>query len=300
MDPTPAPLPADLPFPLLVGITDMPAHEFYHALAPQLGPRAYDLPALWEPTVRRYPPICPQLELVGKAGARSYVIHDVPVVAPEALVGPQGSEAARQRWQAVRDVVRVASLEELARLTCYKVKQLAADGSFGPRTLLHPDNARACTDMAGRLELGREFEKFVYYTYACFVEPRAEEGVTDFAAFCELYGHDVYAIEVERAGTAGDAHPDPGSSPDPTPALGLLWPDWICHDPDAHLEIGLLYRGAGPRYAAFSGFAPGERCTIRILARGHLDLEIATTLGTEPPYDWSDGWYAKQLAASTE
>lgn len=278
--------------PLLVGITDMPGHEFYRALTPGLDPTDYDLPPLWEPSALKYPPICPQLELVGEPGARSYVIHDVPVIASGALVGPGGPEAARERWAGVRDVVRVESPEELAALTCYKVKPLLADGSFGKRTLLHPDNARTCEDMAGRLSIDREFEKFVYYTYACFVEPRVEEGIDSYAAFRDFYGSRIYAVEVERAGipAGGGADATAGA------ALGLLWPDWICHEPDAHLEIGLLYRGAGRRYADFSGFSAGERCTIRVLAQGCLDLELTTTLHDEPPFEWSDGWYAKQLA----
>lgn len=291
-------LPEGLSFPLLAGVTDMPAHEFYHALTPELAPADYDLPALWEPVVQKYPPICPQLKLVGKPGTRSYVIHDVPVVASEALVGPGGPATARERWTRVRDITRVDSPEELATLTCYKVKPLLADGSFGARTLLHPDNARTCEDMAGRLTIDREFEKFIYYVYACFIEAHDEEGVDSYEAFRDFYGDRIYAIEVEREGApqgveepagndrdGAEAADRSGATADPNAtegspsesarptvaagqgaALGLLWPDWICHEPDAHLEIGLLYRGAGARYAGFSGFAAGERCVIRVPA----------------------------------
>lgn len=274
-------LPEGLAFPLLVGTTDMPCGEFYRALAPDVPPAAYALPRLWERTVEKYPPICPDLVLAGEPGARTYVVRNVAVAAPTALVGEgTGSSApARARWSGVRDVREVRSPGELAELACYKVKPLRADGTFGPRVLLHPDNARACASMAGRLSVTREFGRFIYYSYACFVEPGPAEGVTTFEQFRRLYGGAVFAVELERPGAA----------------LGLMWPDWICHEPDNHLELGVLYRGAGERYAAFSGFSKGDPLVIRILARGFEDLELRTTLGEEPPYEWSHDWFEKML-----
>ncbi len=271
-----------LAYPLLVGVTDMPAHEFYQALAPNLDAGAYELPELWELTVPRYAPVCDALELAGQAGAREFVIHDVPVVASASLVEGEGaSPAAVARWAAVRDVCRVETPEALAGLGCYKVKPLAADGSFGRRVLLHPANARTMRDMAGKLVLGREFSKFVSYAYACFVEPAPGAGVETFEDFRAFYGGDVYAIELERADG---------------PALGLTWPDWICHNPDAHLELGVLFAGAGARYEAFSGWEAGQACTLRIIARGCLDVEFPLSLPAAPAREFSQGWYEKQVA----
>ncbi len=269
-------------FPLLVGVTDMPAHEFYHALAPGLDEGAYALPELWELTVPRFEPVCDALRLIGEPGAREYVIRDVPVAASAGLVeGEEASPAAARRWSAVRDVRRVETAEELAALAGYKVKPLSADGSFGPRTLLHPENARTMRDMANKLVLGREFSKFVSYAYACFVEPAPGTGVEAFEDFRAFIARDVYAIELER-------HDGP--------ALGLTWPDWICHSPDAHLELGVLFAGAGARYEAFAGWEAGQGCTLRILARGCLDLELEVRLPVPAPLGFSRGWYEKQVA----
>lgn len=271
----------DMTFPLLIGVTDMPAHEFYHALGPDLAPDAYELPELWELTVPRFAPVCDALELTGEPGAREYAIHDVAVMACANLVeGPDASRAAVERWSSVRDVRRVESPEDLAALTCYKVKPLCADGTFGRRALLHPDNARTMRDMSGSLVLGREFSKFVYYTYACFIEASDVIGVETFADFCALYGKDVYAVELER---------------EDGPTLGLTWPDWICHDPDAHLELGVLYAGAGSRYERFAGWEAGQACTLRILARGCLDLEFEVRLPETAEPEFSQGWYVKQV-----
>ncbi len=272
---------SDVTFPLLVGVTDMPAHEFYQALTPDVPPSAYELPELWELTVPRFAPVCDALRLTGEPGAREYEICDVAVAAPACLVeGTDAPPAAAARWRDVRDVRRIESAEALAELACYKVKPLRADGSFGRRVLLHPDNARTMRDMSNALVLGREFSKFVYYTYACFIEAADGTGVETFEDFCALYGKDVYAIELERADG---------------PALGLTWPDWICHNPDAHLELGVLYAGAGPRYESFAGWKAGQPCTLRILARGCLDLEFEVRLPEPAELEFSRGWYVKQV-----
>lgn len=272
----------DVAFPLLIGVTDMPAHEFYHALTPVLDRDAYTLPELWELTVPRFAPVCDALLLTGEPGAREYLIRDIPVAVSASLVEGEGaSPATARRWADVRDIQRIDTPEELAGLTCYKVKLLGADGSFGPRILLHPENARTMRDMAGKLVLGREFSKFVSYTYACFIEPAAGTGVETFEDFRAFFGGDVYAIELER-------HDGP--------ALGLTWPDWICHDPDAHLELGVLFAGAGARYEAFAGWEAGQGCTLRILARGCLDVEFEVSLPDPAPYEFSQGWYEKQAA----
>lgn len=272
-------------FPLLVGVTDMTAAEFYRALAPGLGEHAYDLGPLWEGAVERFAPICPRLELVGEKGAQTYVIHDVPVyVGKDALAAP-GAAAARARWAAVREVVEVGCAADLAALGLYKAKGLLADGSFGPRVPMGCANAAPAgiRDLSGRVVVAREFERFIYYTYACFIEAvpvPGEKPVETFEDFAAFLGRDVYAVELEREGGA---------------ALGMIWPDWICHKPDAHLELGVLYAGAGERYEAFSGFAAGERCVVRLLATGCEDIELEVTLPAEPPRDFSEMFYNKQL-----
>ncbi len=272
-------------FPLLVGVTDMTAAEFYHSLAPGLGDDAYNLGPLWEGAVGRFAPICPRLELVGEKGARTYVIHDVPVYVSKAALEAPGAEAARARWAQVHDVVEIADAAALAAQGLYKAKGLLADGAFGPRVAMGWDGAAPAglRDMGGRVAVAREFERFIYYTYACFIEAvpvPGEKPVESFADFAKFLGRDVYAIELERAGGA---------------SLGMIWPDWICHEPDAHLELGVLFAGAGERYEAFSGFAAGERCVIRILATDCADIEFEVSLPAEPPRDFSAMFYNKQL-----
>lgn len=277
----------ELEFPLLVGVTDMTVAEFYHALTPDLGEEAHTLGPLWEGAAGRFAPICSRLELVGEPGARTYVVHDVPVYVSAAALGAPGAEAARGRWARVRDVREVADATALAavlaELGAYKAKGLLADGSFGLRVQLCEPAAVGMRDMAGRVRVAREFEKFIYYTYACFIDAvpaPGEKTVGTFEEFAEFLGSKVYAIELEREGGA---------------ALGMIWPDWICHKPDAHLELGVLFAGAGPRYEAFGGFEAGERCTIRILATGCVDIELEVSLPAEPPCDFSKIFYDKQL-----
>ncbi len=275
----------DFEFPLLVGVTDMTAAEFYHALAPELSQAAYNLGPLWEGAAGRFAPICPRLELIGEKGARTYVIHDVPVYVGHAALEAPGAEAARARWEQVRDVVEVADTCALSELGLYKGKGLLADGSLGPRVAMGWDAAAPAglRDMGGRVAVAREFERFIYYTYACFIEAVpacGEKPVETFEEFAEFLGRDVYAIELERAGGK---------------ALGMIWPDWICHKPDVHLELGVLYAGAGERYEAFSGFAAGERCVIRILASGCEDIELEVKLPAEPSRDFSAMFYNRQL-----
>ncbi len=272
-------------FPQLVGVTDMTAAEFYHSLAPGLGEDAYNLGPLWEGAVGRFAPICPRLELVGEKGARMYVIHDVPVYVGKAALEAPGAEAARARWAQVRDVVEVTDTAALAAQGLYKAKGLLANGTFGPRVAMGWDGAAPAglRDMGGRVAVAREFERFIYYTYACFIEAvpvPGEKPVESFADFAKFLGRDVYAIELERAGGA---------------SLGMIWPDWICHEPDAHLELGVLFAGAGERYEAFSGFAAGERCVIRILATDCADIEFEVSLPAEPPREYSAMFYNKQL-----
>ena len=277
----------ELEFPLLVGVTDMSAAEFYHALTPDLGEDAYTLGPLWEGAAGRFAPICPRLELVGEPSARTYVIHDVPVyVDASALAAPDAS-AARERWAQVGGVREVGDAAELVailtELGAYKAKGLLADGSFGPRVQLCDPVVAGVRDMAERVRVAREFEKFIYYTYACFIKAvpaPGEKPVETFEEFAEFLGSKVYAIELEREGGA---------------ALGMIWPDWICHKPDAHLELGVLFAGAGPRYEAFGGFEAGEHCTIRILATGCADIELEVSLPAEPPRDFSKIFYDKQL-----
>ncbi len=275
----------DFEFPLLVGVTDMMAAEFYHALTPDLGEQAYEMGPLWEGAASRFAPICPRLELVGEKGSLTYVIHDVEVFVSAAALEDPAAGAARARWALARDVVEIADAEQLAALGLYKAKGLLADGSFGPRVpMTCGDTVLAnLRDLSGRVVVAREFERFIYYTYACFIEAvpvPGEKPVEAFEEFAEFLGRDVYAIELVREGGA---------------SLGMIWPDWICHVPDAHLELGVLYAGAGERYEAFSGFAAGERCLVRILATGCADVELEVTLPAEPPRDFSETFYKKQL-----
>ena len=276
----------DFEFPLLVGVTDMTAAEFYHSLAPGLGEDAYSLGSLWEGATGRFAPICPRLELVGEKGALTYVIHDVPVFVGKAALAAPGAQAARARWAQVRDVVEVADKTALAAQGLYKAKGLLANGTFGPRVAMGFDGdslPAGLRDLGGRVAVAREFESFIYYTYACFIEAAPASGekpVESFDDFAEFLGRDVYAIELERSGGA---------------AIGLIWPDWICHEPDAHLELGVLFAGAGERYEAFSGFIAGERCVIRILATGCADIELEVSLPAEPSRDFSAMFYNKQL-----
>nr|MBO0434488.1 hypothetical protein [Enterococcus sp. DIV0849a] len=60
--------------------------------------------------------------------------------------------------------------------------------------------------------------------------------------------------------------------------IPLLWPDYLYHKPENHLEFGLLANTEQPRYQLFDQWELDEPIIIEILADGFEDVRFETTL----------------------
>lgn len=152
--------------------------------------------------------------------------------------------------------------EEAEAVVSYKRKRLFLDGTYGFRELLENGQEKNVRAIQEKLDYVNEMYYFAHYRYAAMVQFLPKYGITTYEQFHEAYGKFVYSFTVTKNGK---------TSP-------LLWPDYLYHKPENHLEFGLLANTGQSRYQLFDEWESNEPITIEILAEGFEDVRFETHL----------------------
>ncbi len=260
--------------PIMVGKLDMSLEMFYDGFDNETNKGKYTLAEVFKGVIDKYPPICDKITFTNNNHVVNYGLNNVDVVVQKDLLS---NETVSNIWKNVKDVKCIETEEELSKLNVYKVKILKEDGVFSERTLLHENHGADLIDLQPDFYMGKEFYKFFAYTYAAYIETKAE--IKTYEEYKEYYSKYVYGMTMQ--------HNDK--------TLGLTWLDFISHAPDAHLEFGSNSNLCGVRFKEFNTWEKGDTITFTIMAEGHKDIVLSVKAKAAPAIKWSDGWYHKAL-----
>lgn len=246
-----------------IGTAMLSFFEFYQADSPDLTETDYILSENFQRIITRFPHTnTEQIALVEE----TYVIKHVPVFIETtdylvAKIYPEKYPDFFQKLSAIHDLHAV-SKKELRSLKQYKSKQLLLDGTYGSRMLLLDEHQKNSEMIQAKLVYVNELYSFAHYSYAAMVEFLPEYEITSYEKFHEAYGKFIYSVTITKNGTT----------------IPLLWPDYLYHKPENHLEFGLLANMDQRRYALFNSWKQNEEVTVEILATGFEDVYFKTKL----------------------
>ena len=260
-------------FPIIIGKLNMSFEEFYDGFIDDSNMGKYNVSPVFKDVIKKYPPTNYRIEPIFFGDEVSYNLLNVDVAVEKKLL--QNSEILNAIWQRVENQKEVNSIEELLQNNIYKVKVLNENGCFSPRILLDESLENNVKDINDEIYLGRQFYKFGFYTYATFIETKAN--IKTYEEFQGYYGKYVYAVTVEHNNKT----------------LGLTWLDYIMHKPDAHLEFGITSSLGGKRFEEFNDFKKGDLLTITIMADGFKDVVLKLNIKKSPAHKWANMWYKK-------
>lgn len=143
-----------------------------------------------------------------------------------------------------------------------KRKELLLNGRYGKRKDFGDVSKANEKSVQAKLSYVNEMYSFGHYSYAAMVEFLPEYGITTYDQFHEAYGQSIYSVTL----TKNDQ------------TIPLLWPDYLYHKPENHLEFGVLANDSNSRYTLFNHWEAGESATLEILANGFEDVYFKTTL----------------------
>lgn len=266
--------------PLIIGKLDMSLELFYDGFQNEKNKNRYTLCDVFTGVIKKYPPTNPKIHYTDIDGIVTYKLLEVDVAVFRKDL--EESSLIQNKWEKVESVSEISSLDELLELDIYKIKILNKDGVFSERILLDERLENRLRDVSSEIYLGKEFYKFVSYTYAAYIETKAD--VNTYEEFQEYYGKNIYAVTLEINGQT----------------LGLTWLDFIMHPPDAHLELGSTASLGGKRFEEFNTWNKGDEITITIMSTGFKDVVLKTTMKKPPATKWTNGWYNKALKKRLE
>ncbi|MDA9470941.1 hypothetical protein [Enterococcus sp. 5H] len=246
-----------------IGVTTLSFFEFYQADSPHLAENDYVLTETFQQIITRFPHTnAEQIRFVGE----TYVINQVPVYieTKDYLLAKIYPEKYSKFLQKVSDIedLQAVSKEELVALKSYKRKRLLLEGTFGSRELLIKANEKNGQLVQDKLEYVNELYSFAHYSYAAMVQFLPEYGITNYDQFHEAYGKYIYSFTITKNGQT----------------IPLLWPDYLYHKPENHLEFGLLANTDQKRYQSFNSWVADEEVIIEILATGFEDVYFKAKL----------------------
>lgn len=246
-----------------IGVTTLSFFEFYQADSPHLTENDYVLTEKFQQIITRFPHTnAEKIRFVGEM----YVIDQVPVYIETkdyllAKIYPEKYSKFLQKIPDIEDLQAV-SKEELDALKSYKRKRLLLEGTFGSRELLIKAKEKNGQLVQDKLEYVNELYSFAHYSYAAMVKFLPEYGITNYDQFHEAYGKYIYSFTITKNGQT----------------IPLLWPDYLYHKPENHLEFGLLTDTDQKRYQSFNSWVADEEVIIEILATGFEDVYFKAKL----------------------
>lgn len=154
--------------------------------------------------------------------------------------------------------------EKIASESADKRKELFLDGHYGKRTKRSEINGENNGDkqIQKKLTYVNEMYAFSHYSYAAMIEFLPEYQITSYDQFHAAYGHAIYSVTIEKNNQK----------------IPLLWPDYLYHKPENHLEFGILAGNVGTRYNEFNHWSKGDIVTVEIVAEGFEDVVFKSIL----------------------
>lgn len=246
-----------------IGETTMTFFDFYRADCPNLQETDYHLSETFQQIIGRFPHTNQQKIMVNE---NKYSMKHVPiyVTGKDYIVAQIKQEAYpefKEKFKKIQSLVPVME-EDTVSIGGYKRKRLFLDGTYGSRVLLEEKIGQNVHPIQDKLEYVNELYSFAHYSYAAMVQFLPEYEINTYDQFHEAYGKFVYSFTVTKNGQT----------------IPLLWPDYLYHKPENHLEFGLLANTKEPRYQLFDHWEANEIVKIDILAEGFEDVQFETHL----------------------
>lgn len=248
----------------LIGETTMTFFEFYQADCPDFKESDYQLSEKFQQIIGRFPHTNQQKIRMNEYGSYSmkqvpvYIMTDEFIVAESDLASYPGYSKKRSLIQSLRPIPD----EDSRVVGGYKRKRLTLDGTYSSRILLEESQKKNVQPIQEKLEYVNEMYYFAHYCYAGMVQFLSEYEITTYDQFHEAYGKFVYSVTITKNGQT----------------IPLLWPDYLYHKPENHLEFGLLANTKEARYQLFDHWEKDEPIRIEILAEGFEDVRFETYL----------------------
>ncbi|MEI5988911.1 hypothetical protein A5881_000398 [Enterococcus termitis] len=273
-----------------IGDTTMTFFDFYHADSPDFQETDYQLSEQFKQIIGRFPHTNQQKIMLNEGG--SYSIKHVPIyiLVKDILLAeimPETYQAFRKNLQGIQSLTPVYE-EEFAEFSGYKRKRLCLDGTYGSRELLESSQERIVQRVQDKLEYVNEMYYFAHYNYAGMVQFLPEHEINTYDQFHEAYGKYIYSFTATKNGQT----------------IPLLWPDYLYHKPENHLEFGLLAHTEQARYQVFDQWEKGEEVRIEILADGFEDVRFTTQLkqpmSATPKLSKSEYTYGEMIRLSID
>jgi hypothetical protein len=242
----------------LIGTSTLNLFEYYQAECPQLQKNDYQLTEQFQQIINRFPHTNQQVQFDGKG---SYRIKEVPICITTkdyllALLMPEHYPDFNEQ------LTKLSRLQFLKMTTDCQRKRLYLDGTFGSRALIEGVQEAPVQAIQKKLTFGEEYYYFGFYTYAGTIQFLPEYQIETYEQFHEAYGKYIYSVTLKKGNQV----------------VPLLCPDYLYHQPENHLEFGLLADTEAQRYAPFQQWKAGEEIAVEILAEGFEDVVLTTTM----------------------
>lgn len=248
---------------VLVGEVDMSVYKFYQADNPELTREDYELSESFKQIITRFPHTNTEKISLEK---EMYEIKQVPVfiTVKDYLVARMNPEAHEVFLVQLEKIQKLALIKtnERQMLPDQKVKQLMTDGTYGVRTYICDSQKSNERKIQEKLVYGDEFYGFGSYSYAGYIEFLPEYEVLTYDEFHEQYGKYIYSMTIKKNDVV----------------IPLLWPDYLYHRPENHLEFGVLSEVENKRYELFNDWKMGDKVQIEVLADGFEDVHFTSYL----------------------
>ncbi|EOL43396.1 hypothetical protein [Enterococcus caccae] len=248
----------------LIGETTMTFFDFYQADCPELQESDYRLSEKFQQIIERFPHTNQQKIMVNESG--SYSIKKVPVyITMEDFIMAEANSKIYPQFSKKKTLIQSLTPindDEIASIASYKRKRLFLDGTYSSRILLKSGQEKKVQPIQEKLEYVNEMYYFAHYSYAAMIQFLPEYEITTYDQFHESYGKFVYSFTITKNGQT----------------IPLLWPDYLYHKPENHLEFGLLANTTESRYQLFNQWEKDELVTVEILAEGFEDVQFETYL----------------------
>lgn len=247
-----------------IGETTMTFFEFYHADSPYFQESDYQLSEKFQQIIGRFPHT--NQKKIALNESDSYSIKEVPVyfTVKDYILAeskPKAYAKFSEKMATIQSLTPISE-EETESVVSYKRKRLFLDGTYGSRELLEKSQKNNVQAIQEKLEYVNEMYYFAHYSYAGMVQFLPEYDIKTYNQFHEAYGKFVYSFTITKNNKI----------------IPLLWPDYLYHKPENHLEFGLLANTGQPRYQLFDHWKANEPITIEILADGFEDVRFETLL----------------------
>ncbi|MEI5995334.1 hypothetical protein [Candidatus Enterococcus mansonii] len=249
----------------LIGTATLTFFEFYQADCPNLKESDYLLTERFQQIIGRFPHTNHQkIVLTDKT---SYCIKGVPIylTAKDYILAFSQLELYPETYKKVKAIessLTPVINEQVSVLGDHKRKRLFLDGTYGSREWLGSGYEKNVQMIQNKLEYVNELYSFAHYSYAGMIQFLPECGIETYDQFHEAYGKYVYSLTITKNGEN----------------IPLLWPDYLYHRPENHIEFGLLANTNQIRYQSFKQWKAGEQVTIEVLADGFEDVRFETCL----------------------